>query len=103
MYLARDSKSRSQLACKLVNLDKVQRKNASEQLQRKLQEVDILRQLQHVSLRPLLRRPLCTARKSLVLVKELTTASPTFSHMLIQSSHLTHCLLVSTLGLTTLG
>lgn len=40
--------SKKQLVCKLVNLDNVRGKNMAEGIRRRRQEVDILRQLQHV-------------------------------------------------------
>ena len=48
VYLAIDSNTKKQLVCKVVNLDKLQGRHGREQLWRKFQEVDILRQLQHV-------------------------------------------------------
>ena len=51
VYLATEAVTKKQLVCKMVNLDKIQGRKAQEDLRRKLQEVDILRQLQHVSLR----------------------------------------------------
>jgi hypothetical protein len=48
--LANDVQTGKQLVCKLVNLDKIRGKDAQNNIQRKFQEADILRQLQHVSL-----------------------------------------------------
>jgi serine/threonine protein kinase len=47
--LANDVQTGKQLVCKLINLDKIQGKNAQEDIRRKFQEADILRQLRHVS------------------------------------------------------
>jgi len=47
--LANDVETGKQLVCKLINLDKIRGKNAQDDIRRKFQETDILRQLQHVS------------------------------------------------------
>ncbi|KAH7001996.1 kinase-like domain-containing protein [Ilyonectria destructans] len=47
VHLAIDTVTKKQLVCKLVNLDRLQGKNAQEELRRKFQEADILRQLRH--------------------------------------------------------
>ncbi|KAH7143939.1 kinase-like domain-containing protein [Dactylonectria macrodidyma] len=52
VHLALDSVTRKQLVCKLVNLDKLHKKNAPEELRRKFQEADILRQLRHPNILP---------------------------------------------------
>ena len=49
--LANEVSTGKQLVCKIVNLDKIQGKNAQEDIRRKFQEADILRQLRHVSSR----------------------------------------------------
>ena len=71
MYLAIDSNTKKQLVCKVINLDKLQARRGREQLRRTFQEVDILRQLQHVSYHTV------TKTKS-----SLTSISRTFYHML---------------------
>lgn len=48
MYLAIESRTKKQLVCKLVNLDKLQGKARREEVRRKFQEADVLRQLHHV-------------------------------------------------------
>ncbi|KAM0562511.1 hypothetical protein ACHAPJ_002201 [Fusarium lateritium] len=50
--LANDVQTGKQLVCKLVNLDKIQGKNAQEDIRRKFQEADILRQLRHPNILP---------------------------------------------------
>ncbi|KAF4334199.1 CAMK kinase [Fusarium beomiforme] len=50
--LAKDVQTKKQLVCKLVNLDKIQGKNAQEDIRRKFQEADILRQLRHPNILP---------------------------------------------------
>uniref|UniRef100_A0A0D2XZB6 Protein kinase domain-containing protein n=1 Tax=Fusarium oxysporum (strain Fo5176) TaxID=660025 RepID=A0A0D2XZB6_FUSOF len=45
--LANDVQTKKQLVCKLINLDKIQGKNPQEDIRRKFQEADILRQLRH--------------------------------------------------------
>ncbi|KAG8668731.1 hypothetical protein FPOAC1_008115 [Fusarium poae] len=45
--LANDVQTGKQLVCKLVNLDKIHGKNAKDDIRRKFQEADILRQLHH--------------------------------------------------------
>ncbi|PTD05033.1 Meiosis-specific serine/threonine-protein kinase mek1 [Fusarium culmorum] len=45
--LANDVQTGKQLVCKLVNLDKIHGKNAQDEIRRKFQEADILRQLHH--------------------------------------------------------
>lgn len=50
VYLALESKTRRQLVCKLVNLGRQDGKMPQDELYRKLQEIDVLRQLKHVSL-----------------------------------------------------
>ncbi|GKU03923.1 camk protein kinase [Fusarium langsethiae] len=45
--LANDVQTGKQLVCKLVNLDKIHGKNAQDDIRRKFQEADILRQLHH--------------------------------------------------------
>lgn len=48
VYLTRVVSTGKQIVCKLVNLDKLGN-NGCEEVRRKFQEADILRQLQHVS------------------------------------------------------
>ncbi|KAI9167473.1 hypothetical protein HJFPF1_03601 [Paramyrothecium foliicola] len=48
VYLAHETTTKRQLVCKLVNLDKIRGLDVDEIRRRKLQEADILRQLQHV-------------------------------------------------------
>ncbi|KAF9777007.1 hypothetical protein IL306_004713, partial [Fusarium sp. DS 682] len=50
--LAKDVQTKKQLVCKLINLDKIQGKNAQEDIRRKFQEADILRQLRHPNILP---------------------------------------------------
>ncbi|KAF4956430.1 hypothetical protein FSARC_11566 [Fusarium sarcochroum] len=50
--LANEVQTGRQLVCKLVNLDKIQGKNAQEDIRRKFQEADILRQLRHPNILP---------------------------------------------------
>ncbi|KAH7159936.1 kinase-like domain-containing protein [Dactylonectria estremocensis] len=52
VHLALDAVTRKQLVCKLVNLDKLHKKNPPEELRRKFQEADILRQLRHPNILP---------------------------------------------------
>ncbi|KPM36817.1 hypothetical protein AK830_g9761 [Neonectria ditissima] len=47
VYLAIDAVTKKQLVCKLVNLDKLRGNNSREELRRKFQEADLLRQLRH--------------------------------------------------------
>ena len=47
MYLATEAATKKQLVCKLVNLKAIRSRNGPEELRRKLQEADVLRQLQH--------------------------------------------------------
>lgn len=49
VHLATEMATKKQLVCKVVNLDKIKGKNSAEELRRRRQEVDILRQLRHVS------------------------------------------------------
>lgn len=49
MHLAIDAVTKKQLVCKVVNLDRLKGKNMREEVRRKYQEGDILRQLRHVS------------------------------------------------------
>ncbi|KAM5358969.1 hypothetical protein ACJZ2D_014831 [Fusarium nematophilum] len=51
--LAKDVSTGKQLVCKLVNLAKIQGKNSEEDIRRKFQEADILRQLRHASSMPM--------------------------------------------------
>lgn len=53
VYLATETETEKQLVCKLVNLQSVRSKNRREELRRKWQETDVLRQLQHVSAIPM--------------------------------------------------
>ncbi|KAI6751057.1 hypothetical protein HG530_013971 [Fusarium avenaceum] len=50
--LANDVQTGKQLVCKLINLDKIQGRNAQEDIRRKFQEADILRQLRHPNILP---------------------------------------------------
>ncbi|KAI8715447.1 hypothetical protein NCS52_01052500 [Fusarium sp. LHS14.1] len=50
--LANEVSTGKQLVCKIVNLDKLQGKNAQEDIRRKFQEADILRQLRHPNILP---------------------------------------------------
>lgn len=50
VYLALESKTKRQLVCKLVNLGRQDGKMPQDELYRKLQEIDVLRQLKHASL-----------------------------------------------------
>ncbi|KAG9498788.1 hypothetical protein J7337_009599 [Fusarium musae] len=50
--LANDIQTKKQLVCKLINLDKIQGKNSQEDIRRKFQEADILRQLRHPNILP---------------------------------------------------
>ncbi|CVL01096.1 related to calmodulin-binding protein kinase [Fusarium mangiferae] len=50
--LASDVQTKKQLVCKLINLDKIQGKNSQEDIRRKFQEADILRQLRHPNILP---------------------------------------------------
>ncbi|RSM06343.1 hypothetical protein CEP52_005777 [Fusarium oligoseptatum] len=50
--LANEVWTGKQLVCKIVNLDKIQGKNAQEDIRRKFQEADILRQLRHPNILP---------------------------------------------------
>ncbi|KAF5027879.1 hypothetical protein F66182_20 [Fusarium sp. NRRL 66182] len=50
--LANDVQTGKQLVCKLINLDKLQGKNSHEDIRRKFQEADILRQLRHPNILP---------------------------------------------------
>ncbi|KAL6697645.1 kinase-like domain-containing protein [Trichoderma pleuroticola] len=52
VYLATDSKTKRQLVCKLVNLGRQDGKMPREELYRKLQEIDVLRQLKHPNILP---------------------------------------------------
>ncbi|KAK7415089.1 hypothetical protein QQX98_006121 [Neonectria punicea] len=52
VHLAVDVVTRKQLVCKLVNLDKLQGNNSREELRRKFQEADLLRQLRHPNILP---------------------------------------------------
>ncbi|KAK7428924.1 hypothetical protein QQZ08_004538 [Neonectria magnoliae] len=52
VHLAVDVVTRKQLVCKLVNLDKIQGNNSREELRRKFQEADLLRQLRHPNVLP---------------------------------------------------
>ncbi|KAK7213686.1 hypothetical protein V2G26_020864 [Clonostachys chloroleuca] len=47
VHLATDTKTKKQLVCKVVNLQKLRGRDATKQVQRRFQEVDILRQLHH--------------------------------------------------------
>lgn len=48
VYLATEVETKKQLVCKVVDLKNLRGRNAPEELRRKLQEADVLRQLQHV-------------------------------------------------------
>ncbi|UPK93927.1 hypothetical protein LCI18_004862 [Fusarium solani-melongenae] len=50
--LANEVSTGKQLVCKIVNLDKIQGRNAQEDIRRKFQEADILRQLRHPNILP---------------------------------------------------
>ncbi|KAL7788320.1 kinase-like domain-containing protein [Trichoderma ceciliae] len=52
VYLALDSKTKRQLVCKLVNLGRQDGKMPRDDLYRKLQEIDVLRQLRHPNILP---------------------------------------------------
>ncbi|KAK4068962.1 hypothetical protein Trihar35433_5541 [Trichoderma harzianum] len=52
VYLATESKTKRQLVCKLVNLGRQDGKIPREELYRKLQEIDVLRQLKHPNILP---------------------------------------------------
>ncbi|KAL7910035.1 kinase-like domain-containing protein [Trichoderma velutinum] len=52
VYLAIESKAKRQLVCKLVNLGRQDGKMPREELYRKLQEIDVLRQLKHPNILP---------------------------------------------------
>ncbi|KAF4437508.1 CAMK kinase [Fusarium acutatum] len=77
--LANDVQTKKQLVCKLINLDKIQGKNSQEDIRRKFQEADILRQLRHVS------------RLVLVSRVSLTCNSLTSFLTWMLSHHHTHC------------
>ncbi|VUC29019.1 unnamed protein product [Clonostachys rosea] len=47
VHLATDTKSKKQLVCKVVNLQKIRGRDVTKQVQRRFQEADILRQLHH--------------------------------------------------------
>ncbi|PFH60566.1 hypothetical protein XA68_10771 [Ophiocordyceps unilateralis] len=47
VYLATEVETKKQLVCKVVDLSKLKGRNAPEDIRRKLQEADVLRQLQH--------------------------------------------------------
>lgn len=49
VYLAIEKATRRQLVCKIKDLDKVRRKRGAAEVRRLVQEIDILRQLDHVS------------------------------------------------------
>ena len=50
VYLALDKFTKRQLVCKVKNLDRIRREGGRSEVKRLSQEVDILRQLDHVSL-----------------------------------------------------
>ncbi|KAF4957633.1 hypothetical protein FGADI_2995 [Fusarium gaditjirri] len=50
--LANDVQTKKQLVCKLINLDKIQGKNSQDDIRRKFQEADLLRQLRHPNILP---------------------------------------------------
>ncbi|KAF4503907.1 hypothetical protein G6O67_008842 [Ophiocordyceps sinensis] len=52
VYLATEVETKKQLVCKVVDLKKIRGCNAPEELRRKLQEADVLRQLQHPNVLP---------------------------------------------------
>ncbi|UKZ82300.1 hypothetical protein TrVFT333_010086 [Trichoderma virens FT-333] len=52
VYLATESKTKRQLVCKVVNLGRQDGKMPREELYRKLQEIDVLRQLKHPNILP---------------------------------------------------
>ncbi|KAL7807374.1 kinase-like protein [Trichoderma aethiopicum] len=52
VYLAIEAKTKRQLVCKVVNLGKQDGKMPREEVYRKLQEIDILRQLKHPNILP---------------------------------------------------
>ncbi|KAL6860895.1 kinase-like protein [Trichoderma novae-zelandiae] len=52
VYLAIESKTKRQLVCKLVNLGKQDGKMPRDEVYRKLQEIDVLRQLKHPNILP---------------------------------------------------
>uniref|UniRef100_A0A8H7KB76 Uncharacterized protein n=1 Tax=Bionectria ochroleuca TaxID=29856 RepID=A0A8H7KB76_BIOOC len=47
VHLATDTKTKKQLVCKVVNLQKLRGRDVTKQVQRRFQEADILRQLHH--------------------------------------------------------
>ena len=49
VYLAIDKATDRQLVCKIKNLDQIRNKQGGAEVRRLIQEVDILRQLDHVS------------------------------------------------------
>lgn len=50
MYLATENEAKKQLVCKVVSLKQPRTSKKPAELRRKLQEADVLRQLQHVSI-----------------------------------------------------
>ena len=48
VYLANDATTKKQIVCKVVSLHECQTRLSRDNCHRKLQEADVLRQLQHV-------------------------------------------------------
>lgn len=82
--LANDVQTGKQLVCKLVNLDKIHGKNAQDEIRRKFQEADILRQLHHVSL-----LSLGVTKSSQLLMAYGTTLQSACSDSLLRSQRYT--------------
>ncbi|KAF4999021.1 hypothetical protein FDECE_11637 [Fusarium decemcellulare] len=78
--LANDVLRKKQLVCKIVNLDKIQGKNAQEEIRRKFQEADILRQLRHPNILPYVDA--ITSPHSLYTFTELASGGDLMSFLL---------------------
>ncbi|KAL9468757.1 hypothetical protein ACSS6W_010451 [Trichoderma asperelloides] len=71
VYLALESKTKRQLVCKLVNLGRQDGKMPQDEIYRKLQEIDVLRQLRHPNILPYIDA--ITSPHSLYIFTELAS------------------------------
>ncbi|KAM4068107.1 kinase [Hirsutella rhossiliensis] len=79
VYLATEIETKKQLVCKVVDLKKIRGRNAPEELRRKLQEADVLRQLQHPNILPYVDA--IASPHSLFTLTELATGGDLWSFL----------------------
>ncbi|UKZ71791.1 uncharacterized protein TrAtP1_012735 [Trichoderma atroviride] len=79
VYLALEPKTKRQLVCKLVNLGRQDGKMPQDELYRKLQEIDVLRQLKHPNILPYIDAII--SPQSLYIFTELASGGDLISFM----------------------